>query len=65
MSIVDFYMLVGKGYSIVFGFKNIIMIIVGLGNVVDFKKFGIVVFWKIGCGMDIVGAYYKNNGILK
>lgn len=41
----NFYMLVGKGYNIVFGFKDVIMVIVGLGNVGDFKEFGVVVFW--------------------
>lgn len=50
----NFYMLVGKGYNIVFGFKDVIMVIVGLGNVGDFKEFGVVVFWQIGCGIDIL-----------
>lgn len=33
----NLYMLVGKGYNIVFGFKDVIIVIVGLGNVGDFK----------------------------
>lgn len=52
---VELHMSVGKGHSTAFGFKNVMMITAGPGNIADPKKPGIVVSWKIGCGMDIAG----------
>ena len=57
VSIADFQMSAGKGHSTAFGFNNIMMITAGPGNVADPKKPGVVVSWKIGCGMDIAGVY--------
>lgn len=56
VNIADLHMSAGKGHSTAFGFKNIVMITAGPGNVADPKKPGIVVSWKIGCGMDIAGV---------
>lgn len=56
VNIEDFHMSAGKGHSTAFGFKNIMMITAGPGNVADPKKSGIAVSWKIGCGMDVAGA---------
>ena len=56
VNIEDLHMSAGKGHSTAFGFKNIMLITAGPGNVADPRKPGIVVSWKIGCGMDIAGA---------
>lgn len=65
VSIADLQMSAGKGHSTAFGFNNIMMITAGPGNVADPKKPGVVVSWKIGCGMDIAGVYYNYMEILK
>ena len=52
----DLHMSVGKGHSTAFGFKDTMMVTAGPGNVADPKQPGVVISWKIGCGMDFAGG---------
>ncbi|KAL9973251.1 hypothetical protein ACROYT_G019679 [Oculina patagonica] len=51
----ELHMSVGKGHGTAFGFKDVMMVTAGPGNVADPKEPGIVISWKIGCGMDVAG----------
>ena len=48
----------GKGHSTAFGFKDVITVTAGPGNVADSKQPGVVVSWQIGCGIDIPGEFH-------
>lgn len=52
----DLHMSVGKGHGTAFGFKDVMMVTAGPGNVADPRQPGVVISWKIGCGMDIAGG---------
>lgn len=52
----ELHMAVGKGHSTAFGLKDVMTITAGPGNVADSKQPGVVVSWKIGCGIDLSGV---------
>ena len=51
----NLHLLAGKGHNTAFGFKDVITVTAGPGNVADSKQPGVVVSWQIGCGIDIPG----------
>ena len=57
VDIVELHMAVGKGHNTAFGLKDVMMVMAGPGNVADSKQPGVVVSWKIGCGIDLSGTY--------
>ena len=63
----NLHLLAGKGHNTAFGFKDVITVTAGPGNVADSKEPGVVVSWQIGCGIDIPGKFIytaftsKNN----
>lgn len=57
----ELHMAVGKGYSTAFGLKDIMMVTAGPGNVADSKQPGVVISWKIGCGIDLSGMQLEGS----
>ena len=51
----DLHMAVGKGHNTAFGFKDVMMVTAGPGNVADSKQPGVAVSWQVGCGVDVSG----------
>lgn len=56
VNMADLHMSVGKGHNTAFGFKDVMMVTAGPGNVADSRQPGVVVSWKIGCGIDVAGV---------
>lgn len=50
------HMLAGKGHNTAFGFKDVITVTAGPGNVADSKQPGVAVSWQVGCSVDIPSA---------
>ena len=56
VNINDLHMTVGRGHNTAFGFKDVMMVTAGPGNVADSRQPGVAVSWQIGCGGDDISG---------
>ena len=59
VNINDLHMAVGRGHNTAFGFKDVMMVTAGPGNVADSRQPGVAVSWQIGCDVDVSGMLYS------
>ena len=58
VNMIDLHMAAGRGHNTAFGFKDVVLVTAGPGNVADSKQPGVAVSWQIGCGVDVSGELY-------